>query len=302
MAKLKIQDSVWNILYEGMKMYFLNIGKFTKYMLFPVFGQIVGILLIFGLTGWFSAGLPIWAQNWHFLNNFNTVIFIIVFLAIPGFIIFFKAFWDYLVAYGAINSMTEALVSNGKLYDMKAHTEVITSQSVKFIELLIVISILFIVGINPLFWIIGMIFFVYFILVFQVFTYEKDLSVYEIFKRSLFLVKGNFARTLAIMLILYIITYHILSFGANILLEIIRLSDVLTGVFETWALNLPLNEVNSFIVSFRLPAITALEVAKTILSSSVLFVVVGLTLPVRSVVWSLWYKNLSSLKKERAKK
>ena len=58
MAKVKLQNSVWNILFEGLKLYFKNIGTFSKYMLFPVFGQIIGIVLIFSLTGWFTFNLP----------------------------------------------------------------------------------------------------------------------------------------------------------------------------------------------------------------------------------------------------
>ena len=53
MAKFKIKDGVWQVLSEGLKLYFTNFLKFTQYMLFPVFGQVIGILLIFGLTGWF---------------------------------------------------------------------------------------------------------------------------------------------------------------------------------------------------------------------------------------------------------
>lgn len=296
MAKFKINDSIWSVLGESFKIYFKNIGKFTKYMLFPVFGQIIGIMLIFGLTGWFATSLPLLSEHWRFLNSIDTVILVIVLLTIPGFIIFFKAFWDYLIAYGAINSMADALVTTGKLYDFKAHNEVITSQSYKFIGLILVISIMFLIGINPLFWVLGMIFFVYFVLVYQVFTFERDLSIFEIFRRSLELIKGNFARTFVIMVILYLISYYTLSFCTNALFEVIRFAEILKGLFESWAMTLPLEGVNSFLLLYRLPTITAIEIANAILSSSITFIVAGLTLPLRSVTWSIWYKNLATIK------
>lgn len=302
MAKFKINDSIWSVLGESFKIYFTNIGKFTKYMLIPVFGQIIGIALIFGLTAWFGVSLPNLIEKYSALNNISVILILIVLITLPGFAIFLKAFWDYLVAYGAINSMTDALVSTGKLYDFKAHKEVITQQSYKYIGFLLVISILFLIGINPLFWVLGMIFFIYFILVFQVFTFEKDLSIYEIFKRSLELVKGNFARTFVIMIILYLISYYTLSFCTNALFEFIRFAEILKGIFETWAITLPINDVNSVLVAYRLPSITALEIANIIFASSITFMVAGLTLPLRSVTWSIWYKNLAAVKSVYNKK
>ena len=296
MVKFKINDSIWSVLGESFKIYFKNIGKFTQYMFFPVFGQVIGIVLIFGLTAWFGVSLPYLINRYSALNNFSVILMLLILITIPGFIVFLKAFWDFLVAYGAINSMTDALVTTGKLYDFKAHNEVITKQTYKYIGLLLVISILFLIGINPLFWVIGMIFFVYFVLVFQVFTFEQDLSIFEIFKRSMNLIKGNFARTFVIMTILYIISYYLLSIATTALFEVIRFAEILKGVFESWAISLPINEFNSFLLSYRLPTITALEIANFIFSSSITFIVAGLTLPLRSVTWSIWYKNLSAIK------
>ena len=302
MAKFKINDSIWSVLGESFTIYLHNIGKFTQYMLFPIFGQIIGLVLIFGLTAWFGTSLPYLIGKYSALNNFSVILMLIILITIPGFIVFLKAFWDFLVAYGAINSMTDALVTTGKLYDLKAHKEVITRQSYKYIGFLLVISIMFLIGINPLFWVIGMIFFVYFVLVFQIFTFEQDLSIFDIFKRSLTLIKGNFARTFVIITILYIISYYLLSIGTTALFEFIRFAEILKGVFEAWALTLPLNDMNSFLLAYRLPTITALEVANLIFSSSITFIVAGLTLPMRSVTWSIWYKNLAAVKAVSGKK
>lgn len=295
MTKFKIKDSIWTVLAESFKLYFKNIGKFTKYMLFPVFGQLIGIILIFGMTGWFTFALPKLIEEHAILNNFSTIIFAIILITIPGFIVMFKALWDYLVAYGAINSMTEALLTNGKLYDLKAHTEVITKRSLKFISLLLVISILFLIGMNPLFWIIGLIFFIYFILVFQVFTFEPDLSIMEIFKKSFRLITGNFARTFVIAIILAIFIHVVNEISIKIL-DVVRLSEVLKGFCENWARTLPLTDLNNWLTYYHITSITALDIAIGTLQSAILFAVGGLTLPLRSVCWTLWYKNLNDTK------
>lgn len=296
MAKFKIKDSVWSVLAEGFKIYFTNIVKYTQYMLFPVFGQIIGLALIFGLTGWIGHSKLL------MFNNFTVLALALLIVSLPGFVIFLKAFWDYLVAYGALNSMTEAVISTGKLYDLKAHTQVVTNRSVKFVVLLLIISILSLIAAFPPFWALGVIFFVYFILVFQIFTFEEDKSIYECFRRSLYLVKGNFGRTVAIMLLVTVICHIVMTFATTFLCDITKISYLLKGVFENWAMNLPLNEVNEMLSAYKLPAITPLEIAKQILASLILFTVTGLTLPLRSSVWTVWYKNLVGAKTERSKK
>jgi len=302
MAKLKLQNSVWNVLFESLKLYFFNISTFSRYMLFPVFGQIIGIALIFGLTGWFTTNLPVIAEKHVAFQNLTTVITTLLIITLPGFAIFLKAFWDYLVAYGALNSMTEAVLSTGKLYDLKAHTEVVTKRTFAFVGLWLVIAVLTLIAINPLFWVIGLIFFVYFILVFQVFTLEENCSILNTFKRSFNLIKGNFARTFILAVILGVITYYVLNYCASAFVEVIRLGEFLKGVFETWAMTLPLGEINNTAANFKLPAITALDVAKQVLSSGIMFVVAGLTLPMRSICWTLWYKNLSEVKGQKLPK
>lgn len=302
MSKAKIQDNVLNILIEGFKVYFKHFGKFTQYMLFPVLGQVLGIVLIFALAGWINFSLPVWVDKFSVLNNFMTITILLLTVTLPGFVIFLKAFWDFLVAYGALNSMTQAVITTGKLYDFKAHTEVITKRSFSFICLLSVICVLAFIAVNPLFWVLGLIFFVYFVLVFQVFTFEENISILDCFKRSFFLVKGNFARTFAIMAVLGCVCCFLLNYGLSALFDVIKLNELFKGILENWALNLPLDDINVSLATFRIPAITPLDVAKQILSSGILFVAAGLTLPLRSICWTLWYKNLNEVKSEKISK
>ena len=45
---------VFTVISESLKLYFLNLDKFLKYMTFPIFGQIIGIILIFICSYFFS--------------------------------------------------------------------------------------------------------------------------------------------------------------------------------------------------------------------------------------------------------
>ena len=198
--------------------------------------------------------------------------------------------------------MTEAVITTGKLYDLRAHREVITKRTFSYVGLLFVISILSFIAVNPLFWVIGLIFFVYFVLVFQVFTFEVNTSIFDCFKRSFYLIKGEFGRTFVIIAVLGAVCYYFLTYGVSALLDVIKLNGFFKGVLENWAMTLPLGEVNSTLTSFKLPAITPLEIANQILYSAVMFVTVGLTLPLRSICWTLWYKNLADVKAEKCQK
>ena len=302
MSKVKIENSVWFVLGEGFKIYLKNFTQFTRYMLFPVFGQVIGISLIFYLSGWFGLNVPAWAEENLFFQNYNNIILTLLLITAPGFVLFLKAFWDFMVAYGALNSMANAVLTTGKLYDLDAHTKVITNRAPQFVGLLITISILALIGINPLFWIIGAIAFVYFILIFQVFTLEENPTVIDCFRKSFNLIKGDFARTFVILFILATITYYLLSIGTTVLLQAIRLHDVILMGIQGWTSTLQLDTINDTLISFKLQPLTPASLALETFKSSILCIVAGLSLPLRSICWTLWYKNLEIVKAEKPKK
>ena len=98
-----INKSVIKIFFEGLKIYALNIHKFLLYMAFPVLGQAIGLFLIFGMTYWFTQNYQDLALKYPALKEMSTMLIASIALVIPGLLIFVKAFWDYLVAYGALN-------------------------------------------------------------------------------------------------------------------------------------------------------------------------------------------------------
>lgn len=279
--------SVWLIFFEGIKIFALNIHKFMLYMAFPVLGQILGIFLIFGLTFWFTQNMQDIAAKYDALNNMSSMITLIVVSVIPGVLILIKAFWDYLVAFVALNSMTDGYLNTGRVYDFKAHNSVATQKSFSFITIWFLISIMTILGILPVFWIFAGLFFVYFILVFQVFTFENGLSPVGYFKRSMFLIKGKFGRTFLLMAILTIFTYVILVSGLGVLFDAFNWTNPLAKMFEAWAYTLPIDPLEQYGVT---PSVIGTELVKQL----IFFLAIGFSLPIRSICWTLWYNELAS--------
>lgn len=277
---------VLTIFFEGLKIYALNIHKFLLYMAFPVLGQAIGLFLIFGMTYWFTQNYQDLSLKYPALKEMSTMLIASIALVIPGLLIFVKAFWDYLVAYGALNSMTEGWLNTGRVYDFSAHNNVILKKTFSFIAIWFVIGIFSIIAIIPVFWIFAFIFFIYFILVFQVFTFENGLSPVGYFKRSFELIKGKFARTCLLMGILGLFTYYLLPAGLSVIFDYLNLTTALAKSFEAWAFTLPLEPVEQFGVT---PAVVGLNIVKQL----VFFLIIGFTLPLRSICWTLWYNNFA---------
>lgn len=290
MSKYKLKNSIFFILWEGIKIYFSNIDKFLLYMLFPVFGQVIGIALSFGLSLGFADKVVQKA------DSPAVALLMILLLAIPGLLIFAKAFWDYMVAYVALNSMTEGAVTTGKVYDLDSHNEVATQRGWKYIGFLIILSVLMSLGASIFFIIPGFVLWIYFILVFQVFTFEPDLSITDIFKRSFLLVKGNWARTFILMAVLGFFSMYILTEGITVVFDYLNLTASASSIFNFISNLIPLDLVNKILVHANQPIITNEMISKTIFVSVLGMIISGLTLPIRSICWSLWYKNLSDVK------
>ena len=283
----KEDKSVWVVFFEGIKIYALNIHKFFLYMAFPVLGQLIGLFLIFGVTYWYTANFQDLTVRFPALNDISTMLLCIILSVIPGLLIWTKAFWDYLVSYVALNSMTDGYLNTGRVYDFRAHNSVVTKKTFSFIALWLLFSIFTIIAVIPIFWIIGFIFFIYFILIFQVFTFENGLSPIGYFRRSLQLVKGKFARTFLLMTLLVVFTYYLLTSGLGVIFDAFNLTEKCAKIFENWAYSLPIEHLEKFGVT---PAIIGQEVVKQI----IFFIVIGFTLPIRSICWTLWYNNLAS--------
>lgn len=199
--------------------------------------------------------------------------------------------------------MVDGLLKSGKVYDFPAHTEMITRKSFKYIGLLLAITFLSLVGLCPLLWVIACIVFVYFILVFQVFVYEPDKSIFGCFQKSMQIIKGNFLRTVGLLFLIGTFTYVILPKTFEFLLGLGDLIVFFSIPFDIWAQQLPIPEINETFMKFHLASnLTSLIIAQGIFLGFVGYIVICFTLPLRSICWALWYKNLNKAEAKLDKK
>lgn len=301
MSKPIIRNSIWSVLFEGIKIYISNIDKFVLFMLFPVFGQLIGLALTFGLTIGLASKV---AQKAHSMTSAMAFIFL---LALPGLLVFMKAFWDYMVAYVALNSMTQGALTTGRVYDFQSHREVATRRALKYIGFLLAIGVLTaglsfctiipVLGLIP-----PLIIWIYFILVYQIFTFEEDLSIKECFTRSYDLIKGDWARTFLLMFILGFFSVYIITIGVTVIFDLFRLTAPISSVFNVVGESLPLDYANKALRYLHLKTITVEFISQTIFTCILSMIVAGLSLPIRSICYTLWYANLSYLKDGREEK
>ena len=286
----KKQQTVWGIFTESIGLYFSNFDKFMKYMTFPVLGQIAGLIIVFFTTYFYTVNMPKLIDKYPNLNSLSTLILISVLISLPGLAIFCKAFWEYLIAYGAVNSMLENMLRSGKVYDFEAHTELIKRRAFSFIGLWFLFGIFSLVAVCPLMWVICVVFAVYFVLVFQVFTFEPELSPIGCVKKSLLLVKGHFGSTFMLIALVGLLTYlavpQIIIKG----LDAIGLNVAFSNSVLPFVNLLPELDFSAY----GLGTITHSDMALFTVQTIIAQILIQYTLPLRSILSSMWYKELNN--------
>lgn len=282
--------------YTSIALYMKHIKGFLAYMTFPIIGQVAGLVIIFVLNYHFIVNLDVIQQYLPIFNKPAVIITSVILLLLPGLGLMLKAFWDYLVAYGAINSMAENMIKSKKLYDIEAHTLVINHRKFAFAGLWLLYSIFMFLFINPILWILGGLIFVFFALVFQVFTLEPEKNVFMCFHKSFILVKQKYFETLLLLLLISTLTYFFIP-------EIIRLLCNLMGIVTLFAnliqnivtLNLQvyINKFNELLLTLNQPALTVLDISKMIVLAFIGWIISSYLLPLRSLACYLWYKDLN---------
>ena len=294
------KKSVAGIFFEGFGIYVMNLKQFITYMAFPVLGQILGLILTFWLVFTYSSHLPEIIEKYELMDNFTTISLSIVLLTLPGLFIVTKAVWDYVIAYCALNSMTQGAMETGKVYDFKAHNNVAYARIATYIALWIIFGMFSLVASIPIFWLL-LILFVYFAMIFQVFTFEHKLGPTEIFEKSFRLTKGHFFGNFVLMAILGVLSYLIIPKGVEVVFDFTNLTRFLNGLFSAWCANLPLEQINNFTQVTNI-TVTSVSLAQMLTFQVASFIGIGFTLPLRSICWTLRYENLNEGFEDRKSK
>jgi len=135
----------------------------------------------------------------------------------------------------------------------------------------------------------GFVLWIYFILVYQVFTFEPELGLTDIFKRSFILIRGHWLRTLILMLILTFFSIYIITMGISVVFDYLNLTEKICSMFNIISYQIPLDFVNKALVYLKMPIVTPDLISKSIFFTILSFIVTGLTLPIRSICWTLLY-------------
>lgn len=308
-----------NIFKDGVIWYCKYLDVLLKYMLFPVLGQLLGLALIFTANYFFIVNIPHLVKQYPILDSIPLVFTLLLICVFPGFLVFCKAFYDYIIAMGALNSM--AYVSRGekmknKPLDTKTHDDVLKKRLGKYILLVLLFSVIGLVGMFPLFILPFAVLFVYLCLVFQVFMLEESTTSVGAFKRSFELVKTNFGITCLLLCLSAILTYWILpdlivwafekASAINFLaypvykyLEILPIQDLINSALGALTSGLPLDMPISLDIN---SAFNAHDIACDIVRSLIGISVIGLLLPMRSCWFTLLYKTFDFEKGEELRK
>ncbi len=277
---------VFQIFFSSIKTYFLYLDKCAKYLNFPIFGQLLSIIVIFIMT-------------YYYCTIFNDSISITTFfvILIPFILIFLKAFYDYIIAFSALNLLFYTVSGKSKVknVDFTSNTNVITRKMPSYIGLLFLISVIgIIISIPPVIFISPFIW-LFLCLSFQVFALEGDISPVKAITRSIELVKSNILATI-IMLGLCILTTYV--FLPNLFIWAFEKLSLVSGLvqpYEKFFKLVPLNNINSVLTLVNCN-IDPLTIAKYASEMTVSFIVIGYTLPFRCCCFTELYKLLDSNK------
>lgn len=308
-----------NIFKDGVIWYCKYLDVLLKYMFFPVFGQLIGLALIFTANYFFIINIPHLVKQYPVLDSIPLVFTLLLICVFPGFLVFCKAFYDYIIAMGSLNSM--AYVSRGekmknKPLDTKTHDDILKKRLGKYIILVLLFSLVGLVGTFPLFILPYAILFVYLCLVFQVFMLEESTSPIGAFRRSFELIKTNFGITCLLLGCSAGLTYWILpnlivwafekasvinflAYPIHKYLEILPIQDLVNSALSSLTSGLPLDMPITLDISsaFNIHDISC-EIVRSLIGISV----IGLLLPMRSCWFTLLYKTLDFEKGEELRK
>src|SRR5574344_1015362 len=191
--KINPYIEIFQIFFSAIKMYFKNFDLFFRNMEFPVFGQVLGLFLIFVPTYYYTKNIDFLTAKFSFFNNVLVVFSILLLITLPGFVVFAKAFWDFLTRYVILNDIAYSLTKPAKKnVDTKMSGDEFSSNTFSFVSLLLLLSIITLVGFFPLLWLFLLLFYIFASFVFQIFTFDIDKNPIHIIKKSFALVKKNF--------------------------------------------------------------------------------------------------------------
>ena len=287
----KKTGSIFEVFLQSVGLYFTNIDRFVWYMLFPVLGQLFGLIMSVVILYSYNeyktvilSAIPILKTPMYMNIALGVVLFPVIFVWV-------KSLWDYAVAYGAVNSMTENMLKSERVYDFPAHTMMITRRWMPYLGLTIMFGSLLLLSIIPIFTVFAWVLLIFYAFIFQIFLFEPELTPVECFKRSSSYVQGHFKQTLFMVCLIGALTYIILPQIMLVFLDTVKAVNYLKDLILPYITVPSLDWINWVLSAMGVKQIMPIQVAYFIVRVLILVVVIQLLLPLRVICMCLWYKN-----------
>lgn len=285
---------VFQIFFSSIKTYFLYLDQCVKYLAFPVFGQLIGLTILFTITYYFNTNIDDIRNIAPFLENDRNLYFVFYFVLLPFFIIFIKAVYDYIIAFCALNILFYTVSNKKKVKDIDfaANKKVIERKLINYIILMFLVTLILIVPplifVAPLIWI-------FLCLSFQVLSFENEISATKAISRSMELIKGNVVATIILLFLCAAFTYWFLPSMFVWACDKISITTFMIARIESFVSLLQLDTLND-ILSFVNIQLDPLTIAKYMAECIITSIVIAFTLPFRCCCFTELYKLYDSEK------
>ncbi len=285
---------VFQIFFSSIRTYFLYLDQCVKYLSFPILGQLISLTILFTLTYYFMTNIDNIINLSPLFENSKNLYILFWLVLLPFFIVFIKAFYDYIIAFCALNILFYTVSNKKKVKDIdfNSNKKVIERKLLNYILLMFLVTILLIVPpllfVAPIVWI-------FLCLSFQVLSFEDNISARGAISRSIQLVKGNVISTLILIVLCAILTYWFLPSMFIWACEKVSFITFLIGRFELFVGLLNLDSLNDMLAIFNI-SLDCLTISKYLAENVVSIVVIAFTLPFRCCCFTQLYKLYDSEK------
>ena len=284
---------VFKIFFNAIRTYFMYFDQTSKALLFPIFGQIISIIIIFTIAFQIDQNVNYIQTNVKFLKTDTSLLIAFILVLLPFFIIFLSAFYKYLIQFASLNLLfyTNSNKKKVKNIDFAANNNVIKRKFFQYIILCFIITILYF---PPLIFILP-----FACLAFQIFALEGDISPMKAVSRSIQMVKSNILPTLLMVVLCLIVTYMFLPSLFIWATEKTPLYSFMLSNFENFVENTPLlaslslidlGILNDFVKDIFAP----LTIARNMTEGIIAFIVLGFSLPFRCCCFTELYRLYDS--------
>jgi hypothetical protein len=320
--------NVFKITFRGLMIYVKNFIPLTKVLLFPVFGQIIGMAWIIFAAVFLSQNAAKSFNPDAFTDSMVFIFLIMLTAVLPGFFLFTKAFWEYMITTVSLNSMVSNIIKQGHIKDTQIHGKLVKVKSKDYIQLLLLLSLIWLVGLalpacvlfmkNAFVYLIFLglellnimiltIVSIYLSLCYQVFALE-NLSAKGTLKRSWNLVEGNFWKTFFLGFIVTLVINIIIFVIINIGLDKTSFSTIMIQPLQPYAEIISNNSIYSNIISTgimgekTLPTAFSYKILELIVQMIIGGIITLLLLPFGSACYTLLYLDIIDRRKFKSKK